>query len=404
MLICGCMAGCAKSGTTSKQSSSPSPKRSTSSTSTKGTSTVADLSDDLFSFQFLTNGHIYQLPMYYSDFTALGWQPAKDGSNDDLPKTVPAGKALTSFYMENNGVPLRASLINLSKNELPCEKCLVGGVDIGILVSSGWQPDGPELYLPKGIQYGVSKQSDIEAAYGKPTDSFSGDLYTELTYSADTYSEIKLFIYKDTGTLKEIDITNYVKPKGFNEGSASDKTPADVSSYQAPTQLGDDILSYNMTIDGKLYHTPFPVKELIKNGWSVVKDKSPSEIASNDSGSITIRKGNLVCEIFANNKASYATTPENCTISDVTLNSPSPIAGGTALQCDWKLPGGIYSGMTQAALEATLKKNVKYYTKETHGDPTLVDYAIYKDAAKEFYNFIVTTYNGKVANVQIFVR
>ena len=307
--------------------------------------------------------------------------------------------------MEKNGVVLSVRMVNLSKNEMPYEKCLVGGVDIeSLLTGNCWPLDGPALYLPKGIQYGVAKESDIEAAYGAPSDTYRGELNTILTYTYDNYQDIELHIGKESGVLEEIVMRNYVQPKGFDEGSASNAVPDEVRSYKAPAQLGNDILSYNVMIEGKLYHAPFPVQALVDNGWSVVKDKSPADIASNDSARVTLRKGNSTYSAYASNKATYATAPENCFLTDIYLEIPSSSIGGDTLHCDWKLPGGIYSGMSQTELEANLKKNVKYYTKETHGDATLVSYPIFSDSAKQIYDFVVHVNEGKVYSAEIHVR
>lgn len=99
VLLFSCLAGCAQPGTGNKQGPSSSSKSGKSASTSGGTSTVADLSDDLFSFQFLADGHIYQLPLYYTDFTALGWKMVENGSNDGMSKRfLPGRRAIRSIW------------------------------------------------------------------------------------------------------------------------------------------------------------------------------------------------------------------------------------------------------------------------------------------------------------------
>ena len=46
---------------------------------------------------------------------------------------------------------------------------------------------------------------------------------------------------------------NFVEPEGYDKGSVSEEVPEIVSSYTAPTELGDDLLAPQLEFCGDLY-------------------------------------------------------------------------------------------------------------------------------------------------------
>ena len=51
---------------------------------------------------------------------------------------------------------------------------------------------------------------------------------------------------------------NFVEPEGYDKGSVSEEVPEIVSSYTAPTELGDDLLAPQLEFCGDLY--PFRLR------------------------------------------------------------------------------------------------------------------------------------------------
>ena len=315
------------------------------------------MSDDLYSFQIFADGNLYQLPMTFDEFTALGW------TMKDKPGLLKPNQ-YTNVSMNNGNAGIYARVINLSINELPYEQCLIAGMDIENGSSTySWPLTFSSVILPKGIQYGISGIDDITEAYGTPTDIYEGDLYTRMSYETGSYQDISIYVFVASGVVEEIEIRNFVEPEGFDAGSSSDAVPEVVTNYKAPTELGDDILSFNIMIDGDLYNLPFPVSEMASNGWTLDEKNSADVISAYGGGYIYMQKENVRFRVRAENFASYATIPMNCFINSVAVYERNQNTSD-ALRCDWKMPLGIYGGMSQDELETSLQ-GVKYEKDDT---------------------------------------
>lgn len=88
------------------------------------------------------------------------------------------------IYFARGDVQCMAYVINLGKNTLPMQECILGGISIE---SFYWDLPEGTITLPGGITRGISDGAAIEAAYGTPSDIYEGELYTEYTYSTDTF-------------------------------------------------------------------------------------------------------------------------------------------------------------------------------------------------------------------------
>ena len=164
--------------------------------------TAVKLSDDLYDFQISIDGTVYQFPMWYSDFEALGWEYSGDNT-DTLSSNQYAG---TQCWKKDD-FSVYTILGNLSMNTTAFSDCMVAGIsmDKNEFKDCEW-----EILLPGGIQWGVSNADDIKAAYGDPTSDYDGSDYYEMKYRYDYYREIKLYVYKDSGVLEEIRIENLI--------------------------------------------------------------------------------------------------------------------------------------------------------------------------------------------------
>ena len=165
--------------------------------------TAVKLTDDLYDFQISIDGIVYQFPMRYSDFEALGWE-----YNGDNTKTISGGQYVTTQRWRKDGIPVYTVFCNLSTNTAAFSDSMVAGIRIA---KKDCEDCGWEILLPGGIQWGVSGTDDIKAAYGDPTSDYDGPNYYEMKYRYDYYREIKLYVYKDSGVLEEIKLENLVE-------------------------------------------------------------------------------------------------------------------------------------------------------------------------------------------------
>lgn len=71
----------------------------------------AELSDDIYDFQISIDGTVYQFPMWYSDFEALGWE--YDGDNTE---TLSSNQYTLGQRWKKDGVSVYTRFANLSMN------------------------------------------------------------------------------------------------------------------------------------------------------------------------------------------------------------------------------------------------------------------------------------------------
>lgn len=304
-------------------------------TPAKTASAPSELSDDLYDFQISIDGTVYQFPMWYSDFEALGWE--YDGDNT---RTLSSNQFTTTEVWEKDGFEVYTRFANLSMNAVPFSESMVAGITLDryYLEDCDW-----EILLPGGIQYGVSNADDIKAAYGDPTDDYDSDLYYKMTYESDSYSEIELYVYKEDNTLRQIDIENLVELEGA-DNSINEEVPDLVKNYKAPKELGDDFYAYTAQLEGNVYTLPCPVSVLLENGFVIDTANSDSEVAAGGNGWIDLKYNNQTLHTMVENYADYATIIENCFV----LSMESSVNGP---KFDLVFPGNIKVGDSEDAVK-----------------------------------------------------
>lgn len=164
------------------------------------------LSDKLSDCQVSINGIVYQFPMRYSEFEALGWE----FSGDSTQVLEPEYWDMPTDLWHKDGYGAYVVLANPFSKEIPYSESMVSGIILmeAFLEGSDW-----EIILPGGIQYGVSGVEDIREAYGDPAygNEQQGTYTFTYTYQGGADREIILSVYGEDKTLKYIDIKNILR-------------------------------------------------------------------------------------------------------------------------------------------------------------------------------------------------
>lgn len=328
---------------------------------------ASELSDDLYSFQVKINDQIYQFPMSYADFTAMGWNYQDDETEEMAPNQY-----TPSAVFKNGDLKAYVSVVNLGINTLPISECLIGGIDI----DQYQMEDAPDttVEFPCGIVYGTATLDDVKAAYGEPSSVYEGSLYTNLSYEYDYKQSVDFYIDLETGVLNQFEVENFVVDEDANASAAAEVSAdptASVLAYTAPAELGDDLFSFTVDYAGALYQLPAPVSVFEENGWKIKENDSDSIVAGRDFGWVTMMKDNQEFHVIARNYDPNATVINNCFVTSVeaseyTANLPLTIQKG------------ITVGMSQTDLEAALdgfnyekdddSDSFTYYTVESPDD------------------------------------
>ena len=276
------------------------------------------LGDDIYSFSMEFDGQTMKFPMTYQDFVGMGWELSSREDPDMKISTNSYG--FVSFNKGKNSVS--AEVMNLGINEVGLEDSLIGG----ITVDGSYDIDltSVSVKLPGGIELGKSTLDDIKAAYGDPSDTYEGDLYTKVTYEKDTYQEVELSVFKDDNTLKKVDMENLEEPEGYDKGAVSDEVPDIVTAYKAPDALGSDMLDTAVEYMGDFYSLPAPVSAFTANGWEIQNAEDTPYVEGNGLAFIDMMKNNQSIHFSVYNETENATALENCFVRELSFATYDP--------------------------------------------------------------------------------
>lgn len=165
----------------------------------QATNVPAELSDDLYSYQIVVNGELYQLPMTFADLAALGWVYDGDEGEELEAYTF---DGMRTFY--NGSYEISADIINQADSPKPYAECDIVGFGVSLSYNSG---NDMVFVLPKGIQSGVATVDDVKAAYGEPSNEFGDESVMTLNYEEEYASKYVEFTFWD-GVLESVQVKN----------------------------------------------------------------------------------------------------------------------------------------------------------------------------------------------------
>ena len=299
---------------------------------------TGELGDDIYSFSMEFDGQTMKFPMTYQEFTDMGWEL----SSSEDPDTKVSTNSYGMLTFNKGASSVYADVINLGINEVGLEDCLIGGIS----VDGSYDVDltAVSVKLPGDIELGKATLDDIKAAYGEPSDTYEGDLYTKLTYEKDSYQEVELSVFKDDNTLKVVDMRNFEEPEDYDKGTVSDEVPDIVTSYEAPTALGDDMMDTDVEYMGDLYSLPAPVSAFTANGWEIQDAEDTPYVEGGGIAFIDMMKNNQSIHFSVYNETENATALENCFVRELSFATYDPES------IEMKLSGDITLGADKAEL------------------------------------------------------
>lgn len=299
---------------------------------------TGELGDDIYSFSMEFDGQTMKFPMTYQEFTDMGWEL----SSSEDPDTKVSTNSYGMLTFNKGASSVYADVINLGINEVGLEDCLIGGIS----VDGSYDVDltAVSVKLPGDIELGKATLDDIKAAYGEPSDTYEGDLYTKLIYEKDSYQEVELSVFKDDNTLKEVDMRNFEEPEDYDKGTVSDEVPDIVTSYETPTALGDDMMDTAVEYMGDLYSLPAPVSAFTANGWEIQDAEDTPYVEGGGIAFIDMMKNNQSIHFSVYNETENATALENCFVRELSFATYDPES------IEMKLSGDITLGADKAEL------------------------------------------------------
>ena len=359
----------------------------TESTSESSNST-SELSDDIYSFQIKINSDIYSFPMSFDDLISMGWEYIDDDSAELAPNNYSPTERFKLGDLE-----AYVTMVNLGINTEPISDCTVAGISIDSFQMA--DVTDVAIELPGGIQYGVSTLDDITAAYGTPSDTYEGDLYTKVSYEKDYYQDVELYVDSETGFLNEISLENMSAEEDAGSDAAadlSDEPTSEVLAYQAPSELGDDFTSFIVEYAGDLYQLPAPLSEFVKNGWTIDTSQSASYVAGKSYDWVYMSKDNQNYHTIVRNYSPDAAVIENCFVTDVEGNVNST-----------NLPITVQKGLTLGLTEAEVVSALEGVDYELEDESETFHYYNIKspESSLDYVQIVINTEDDSVIAINV---
>jgi hypothetical protein len=321
---------------------------------------AAELPEDdpnnMFTVQI--GNELYHVPSSVAYFLDKGWTFEDDSiANQSLGYLDT--EYLSLYYNGDSQKFLSVHVTNFDVNSQAMKDCYVTQMSLSDFQAEKY---GVDIKTHSGdIVLTKSTKEDLINVLGEPNvDSIGsrGDMVTYCKYDEGegySYGPDITYYFNEDGILNMIAIENEEEPEGFAITDVSDEVPEYLSTYEAPTELGDDPFSGNFLVDGKVYRLPLPFSELVKNGWEY--DGDPDYIAgAQQEYVVQFHKGDLTLTGRTFNPSDKATYIKYTMITCIGARS------GSISHNDIEFPGGLSGAMSQEEVVAYLEKNnIKNY-------------------------------------------
>jgi hypothetical protein len=310
-------------------------------------------------FAFTVDGETYSLPLPVSYFLEHGWTFHDEADANELLGTN--SMTYTSLDYKGKNAYFSVSIQNYSYNACEAKDCYVTEVSF---YSRTLEQNGIEVSIQNGqIVVGKSKSEDVTAIFGNPDHEYKGTLtYYKDHDDMNVFNTITFSFDDSTGVLENLTITNEEIPEDFDKGEVSDAVPDYVNQYKDPSSLGDDFLSGNFQLGGKVYNLPVPLQKLLDDGWSIASSNvaGDSPIGAEEQISIALSKDDQSIYVMLYNKGNSATLVKNSMITEISVYI-SPYR-----ESDFEVPG-LSTKSSNSDFKAMLdSKGIKYEYKDEY--------------------------------------
>lgn len=291
------------------------------------------ISDELYDFNFILDGEIYDLPFAYSQITEAGWKPVE---LEEETKMV-SSNAHEIILLEKNGCNIYAYVTNPSGTLKELKECKIDGIKM----SREELADQGVFTMAEGIAFGAAEE-DITEAFGKADYTVDHGDSIYISYEdSDSLGNASFHVSKENGIVS-IELKNFKRDE--NDTTDTSLTmPGYLASYQTPETLGYDLFSGIVQIENDLYGLPAPVRTFTDNGWDITFETSDG-VGAGEEITIVLEKDGKELPVGVTNFGTYQTIIENCAVSSISVQSKEGVSV--------RFPNGISFDTTKAELDA----------------------------------------------------
>lgn len=323
--------------------------------------------ENLSDFAFELEGVTYKLPVPYETMLSNGWKLDTYSSNYNEDTELNANSSIWT-HLTNGVVRIEADIINMSGDTKLLKDCTVGSITVVA-------ENNLDFKIAKGIGCTSSKE-EVEAAFGIPSSSNSGDGYQSMRYDMD-YQQFTKFYFSDNTVKNSIQLNNYIALQS-DTTEIIDERPDYLNAYTMPSQLSADITSTEFLLDGALYQLPCPLSAFTENGWEIKSDNIGSLGAGNHASyGIKIKKGEYTLDLGLYNFSKKAAFSKNCSVYQISFSSYGDKLPGDLV----KMPGGLSLASTAdevstvcSTFEKNESNNAVSYTYDSDNNTKRIKY------------------------------
>ncbi len=339
------------------------------------------LSDNLDDFTFKINDIVYKLPIEIESFTKNGWD--FPDYFDEYDKGIDSDHKELEYLVKGEN-EISVEIFNMSGNQKKLKECPIGRVEYDF---SG----DLQFYIAGDFLLNGKTFAEVKEKLGEPTsqDDYGANINAvyEKINSEWIYERYTFSFNKETEKISCINMVNFIE----TENAVNDSSDtAYLSKYIAPTSLGDDPNSFNVSIMGDLYTLPAPVREFSKNGWEIIESSYVGAGTYVDEG-ITMKKNGVTAKFGVFNFSKNQVDAKDATIYKIDVDNYNQ------KDIDLILSGNISLGTSKSAVEKSLNKISGFASEELPTDGT-----VYQNIQQKSQIGIHIFESGTVESIHIF--
>ena len=277
---------------------------------------------------FTINGTEHTLPEITEDFLGKEWEFCEQQDAE----MILYGRCTATVSLNLSGAKdcrTTVSVMNCSMDSHPISKCMIYEIEFP---DDFVKRSGAEITLCRNkFKISETNTEQVKSILGVATRVITEEKNTILRYDSKLRKDknkLRTTFCFNNDVLSSVKIKNKLIPEEYEQLEVKEQAPSFLNEYKAPSELGDDIISGNFSLNGDLYNLPAPLKEFINNGWSYTSEPDNS-IAAQITTRIPIRKDDSCLFVEIYNPLPTATTIDNSIVVGIfQQNDPNYQHGG----------------------------------------------------------------------------
>ncbi len=347
-----------------------------------------EMSESFSDYQVNINGAVYQVPMPVQEIINSGWA---FGSGENTEKVLAKEETFETYFVSKDGAIMYATIINFSANDTAIDKCYVSRIKVdskdNLLV---------KMFMTGNLSLGKATRQQVETLIGESDDVVELPAETIVRYKNSDKAYARLTYNNKTKVLEGIEFVNSKKPNNYQETTLPTTTNAyGGGEVTTPEELGKNITSGAVQIQGEIYQLPIKVSDMLDDGWEISFKEDRAILYAGEHLIATLTKGDITIKgVDVHNLSKEEKLIRNCEIIEIS-SSPDD-------KHEVVFPANLKVGMKEAEFKAAIQGK-EYEFNEINFDEYVFTEGAYTlmvvvDKDESAVNFILMTYDKEKPN------